>query len=131
MKDGVVRAAGGAIVREGDGSPEVVIVHRPKYDDSTLPKGKTEPGESDEECALREVEEETGLRCELLEELESSSYSDAPPPESRPLLADAAGRRQAPADQGGGRRPLGAAGDAEAELSYDRDVRVLRSIGRG
>ena len=52
-------------------------MHRPQYDDWTLPKGKTEPGESDEECALREVEEETGLRCELREELESSSYSDA------------------------------------------------------
>ena len=40
-------------------------MHRPKYDDWTFPKGKAEPGESDEECALREVEEETGFRCRL------------------------------------------------------------------
>jgi 8-oxo-dGTP diphosphatase len=40
-------------------------VHRPRYDDWSLPKGKADPGESDEETALREVEEETGLRCTL------------------------------------------------------------------
>ena len=132
MKDGVVRAAGGAVVREGDGSPEVVIVHRPKYDDWTLPKGKTEPGESDEECALREVEEETGLRCELLEELESSSYSDASgrPKVARYWLMRPVGGRLRPTREVDDARwvPLR---DAEAELSYDRDVRVLRSIGRG
>ena len=56
----MVRAAGGVVVR-GDGDDrEVVLVHRPKYDDWTLPKGKAEPGESDEDCAVREVEEETG-----------------------------------------------------------------------
>ena len=132
MKDGVVRAAGGAVVREGNGSPEVVIVHRPKYDDWTLPKGKTEPGESDEECALREVEEETGLRCELLEELESSSYSDASgrPKVARYWLMRPVGGRLRPTMEVDDARwvPLR---DAEAELSYDRDVRVLRSIGRG
>ena len=50
--------------------PEVLLVHRPAYDDWTFPKGKVEPGESDEECAVREVEEETGLRCALGRELE-------------------------------------------------------------
>ena len=39
------------------------MVHRPRYDDWSLPKGKLDPGESFEEAALREVEEETGLRC--------------------------------------------------------------------
>ena len=57
----LVRAAGGLVVRDGD----VLLVHRPKYDDWTFPKGKAEDGETDEECALREVVEETGLRCEL------------------------------------------------------------------
>jgi 8-oxo-dGTP diphosphatase len=69
-----VEAAGG-VVLDGDGL--VVLVHRPKYDDWTLPKGKLHPGESFEEAAQREVEEETGLRCRLIRELPSSEYPDA------------------------------------------------------
>ena len=66
------------IVRSGpESEPELLVVHRPKYDDWTLPKGKAEPGESDEECALREVEEETGLVCELGPEVAVSEYEDA------------------------------------------------------
>jgi 8-oxo-dGTP diphosphatase len=68
----VVRAAGGLILRGG----KVLLVHRPKYDDWSFPKGKCHDGESDEACALREVEEETGLRCELLDELGGTSYRD-------------------------------------------------------
>ena len=75
----LVRAAGGVIVRsgQGGGEPELLLVHRPRYDDWTLPKGKAEPGESDEECALREVEEETGLACDLGPEVAVSEYEDA------------------------------------------------------
>jgi 8-oxo-dGTP diphosphatase len=54
----------------------VLLVHRPRYDDWSLPKGKADPGESDEDCALREVEEETGLRCDLGDEVGSTSYVD-------------------------------------------------------
>jgi 8-oxo-dGTP diphosphatase len=71
-----VSAAGGLIVRERSGQPEVALVHRPRYDDWSLPKGKLEPGEGWAECALREVEEETGMRCELGPELEPARYSD-------------------------------------------------------
>ena len=53
----LIEAAGGVVVRDG----QVALVHRPRYDDWTLPKGKLDPGESFEEAALREVEEETGL----------------------------------------------------------------------
>jgi 8-oxo-dGTP pyrophosphatase MutT (NUDIX family) len=55
----VVRAAGGIVVRDGS----VLLVHRPKYDDWSFPKGKLEEDESWEEGAVREVEEETGLGC--------------------------------------------------------------------
>jgi len=68
-----VRAAGGVIVRDG----RVLIVHRASYDDWSLPKGKLEPGESWEAAALREIEEETGLRCELGREVGRSYYTDA------------------------------------------------------
>jgi 8-oxo-dGTP diphosphatase len=56
---------------------EVLLVHRPAYDDWSFPKGKLEPGETDEHAALREVEEETGLRCTLDRELPATSYRDA------------------------------------------------------
>ena len=67
-----VEAAGGVVVRDG----LVALVHRPRYDDWTLPKGKLDPGESFEQAALREVEEETGLRCSLGRELEPVRYTD-------------------------------------------------------
>ena len=67
-----VCAAGGVVVRDG----RVCLVHRPRYDDWTLPKGKLDDGESFAAAALREVHEETGLRCELREELEPARYRD-------------------------------------------------------
>jgi 8-oxo-dGTP diphosphatase len=66
----MVSAAGGVIVRDG----RVLLVHRPKYDDWSLPKGKLEDGESWEEGALREVEEETGLRCTIGPEVGRTHY---------------------------------------------------------
>jgi 8-oxo-dGTP diphosphatase len=72
-----VLAAGGLVVRPSPGgSAEVAVVHRPRYDDWSLPKGKLEPGEAWEDAALREIEEETGLRCELGEELAPARYLD-------------------------------------------------------
>jgi 8-oxo-dGTP diphosphatase len=68
-----VRAAGGVVI---DGDGQVVLVHRPRYDDWAFPKGKLDPGESFEDAALREVEEETGMRCRLVRELPSSEYRD-------------------------------------------------------
>lgn len=77
VEEGVVRAAGGLVVRQPGSVLEVLLVHRPAYDDWTFPKGKAEPGEQDAACALREVEEETGLRCELGEEVGETRYRDA------------------------------------------------------
>src|SRR5213596_496964 len=73
---GLVRAAGGVVIRTGPRRAEILVVHRPRYDDWTLPKGKCNPGESDEACALREVEEETGLVCELGDEVAVAEYED-------------------------------------------------------
>jgi 8-oxo-dGTP diphosphatase len=66
----VIRAAGGVVVRDG----RILLVHRPKYDDWSLPKGKCTSGETDEECALREVTEETGLSCEIVGEAGETRY---------------------------------------------------------
>ena len=65
-----VHAAGGVVLRDG----QVALVHRPRYDDWSLPKGKLDTGESFEDAALREVEEETGLRCALVRELPAIEY---------------------------------------------------------
>jgi 8-oxo-dGTP diphosphatase len=71
-----VRAAGGIVWRRDGGLLEVLLVHRPRYDDWSFPKGKCDPGEADEACAAREVWEETGLRCVLGEELPQVRYVD-------------------------------------------------------
>jgi 8-oxo-dGTP pyrophosphatase MutT (NUDIX family) len=67
-----IEAAGGVVVRD-DG--QVLVVHRPRYDDWSLPKGKLDAGETFEEAALREVWEETGVRARLVRELPSVEYS--------------------------------------------------------
>jgi 8-oxo-dGTP pyrophosphatase MutT (NUDIX family) len=77
----VVRAAGGVVTRGG----EIAVVHREKYDDWSLPKGKLDPDESAEAAALREVEEETGLRCRLGRHLGRTEYLDR---KGRPKVVD-------------------------------------------
>ena len=71
-----VHAAGGVVIRGGEAGDEVLVVHRPKYGDWSLPKGKLEPGESFEDAARREVAEETGVVVELGSELASVGYVD-------------------------------------------------------
>jgi 8-oxo-dGTP diphosphatase len=67
-----IEAAGGVVEQDG----LIAIVHRPRYDDWSLPKGKLDKNESAERAALREVQEETGLSCQLIEELDPVSYTD-------------------------------------------------------
>lgn len=69
-----IPAAGVVVFREHDDLPEVVLVHRPKYDDWSFPKGKVDPGESVPVTAIREVREETGLRVALGRPLRPQRY---------------------------------------------------------
>lgn len=72
----VVRAAGGIVLRPDGDAEQVLLVHRPKYDDWSFPKGKLLDGEPEEAAALREVEEETGLRCRLDRHVGAVTYTD-------------------------------------------------------
>ncbi len=71
-----IRAAGGIVHRQNGGATEVLVVHRPEYQDWSLPKGKLDPGETLEQAALREVEEETGWRCKLGPHVGINEYRD-------------------------------------------------------
>ncbi|HEU4384522.1 MAG TPA: NUDIX hydrolase [Anaeromyxobacteraceae bacterium] len=70
----VGRAAGGLLWRDGPSGPRLALVHRPKRDDWSLPKGKLDDGEGWEEAALREVEEETGCRARIISFAGATSY---------------------------------------------------------
>ena len=125
----VVRAAGGIPVRDGRDGLEVLVVHRPQYDDWSFPKGKCEPGESDEACAVREVAEETGLRCALEAELPSTAYHDSRARAKRVRywrlrVVDGSLDYANEVDEARWVSPA----EAETLLSYARDVDVLRVV---
>jgi 8-oxo-dGTP diphosphatase len=127
VTDDVVRAAGGLVRRRGQGGDvDIVLVHRPAYDDWTFPKGKLHDGETEEDAALREVEEETGLRCRLDRDLGLSSYRDARgrPKTVRYWTMTAIDGILAPAHEIDDARwlPLDV---ASATLSYPRDREVI------
>ncbi|EGD42335.1 NUDIX hydrolase [Nocardioides sp. WG-D5] len=69
-----IPAAGVVVFREHQDLPEVVLVHRPKYDDWSFPKGKVDPGETVPVTAIREVREETGLQVALGRPLRTQRY---------------------------------------------------------
>lgn len=64
------------MVRHGGSGQEVLLVHRPHYDDWSLPKGKVKRRETDEDGARREVTEETGVHGRLVAELGAVHYRD-------------------------------------------------------
>ena len=120
MTEAVVRAGGGIVWRRVEGAVvEIVLIHRPAYDDWSFPKGKLHPGETEAQAALREVEEETGLRCRLGREVGTAAYRDPKRrPKDRPLLGDDPDRRHPRTGERDRRRALGAtpAGRYRAEV---------------
>ena len=127
----VVQAAGGVVWRRSPtGDTEILLVHRPKYDDWSLPKGKLTRGESHQQGAVREVAEETGLDVAVGRELATSHYEDA---DGRPKIV----RYWAMEPVGGEFRPnrevdearWAPVAEASELLSYDRDRDILASLG--
>jgi mutator protein MutT len=74
MSDEIL-AAGGIVVDDRTGTPRVLLVHRPRYDDWSFPKGKLDAGETVKQAAFREVREETGIECKIVRKLATVRYS--------------------------------------------------------
>ena len=117
--------------RGASGTTEVLLVHRPRYDDWSLPKGKREADETDEECARREVLEETGIRVTLLDPLPDVRYHDH---RGRPKVVrywvmrpSDGGPPFVPNDEVDEIRWLSIP-DAEDLLSYDHDRDLVRAV---
>ena len=121
-----IQAAGGVVIRDG----EVLLVHRPRYADWTLPKGKLDPGETWEQAALREVEEEACVRCRLGCELPDVHYEN----QGRPkrvrywLMEPVEDLGFVPNDEVDEVRWV-APDDALELLSYERDRQLVRVAG--
>jgi len=125
----VQAAAGVPLRRRDDGALEVLLVHRPRYRDWTFPKGKVKDGEREQDAALRELREETGLSGELGRELASTHYTDL-------KLRDKTVRYWAMENCSGRFEPNDEVDriewltldEAAGRLSYRRDLDVLQSL---
>ena len=111
------------------GTIEVLVLHRPRYDDWSLPKGKCEEGESFLACAQREVLEETGLTCEVGPDLTDIYYRDQKDRTKvvRYWAMEAVAGAFEPNDEVDEVRWLSFP-DAVAQLTYPHDRPVLRAL---
>jgi len=119
-----VEAAGGIVA---DGTGRIAIVHRPRYDDWTLPKGHLEHDETHEDAALREVDEETGLRCRIIGAAGSTKYIDDKdrPKHVRYFSMTVVGGHFRENDEVDELRWIGR--DDLDELSYSDDIELVRT----
>jgi 8-oxo-(d)GTP phosphatase len=134
-----ILAAGAVLWRRSSRGIEVALIHRPRYDDWSFPKGKAKPGEHVLETAVREVTEETGIRPVLGRPLPTAHYESG----GRPKRVDYWAARAAP-----GGNDLASSGwfrandevddlrwlpvpEARGRLSYPRDVTMLDEFAAG
>ena len=129
-------AAGGVVLERRNEKVRVVLVHRPKYDDWSFPKGKAQPGESVTETALREVKEETGLDCRIVQEFGAVRYRyKTSKGNVRPkvvhyfLMEPVGGRLEAPGQEADAAEWCDA-GEASRKLTYERDRAFLQEALR-
>jgi ADP-ribose pyrophosphatase YjhB (NUDIX family) len=124
-----VKASGGVVWRRSPRGLEVALVHRPRYDDWSFPKGKLYAGEGWEDAALREVQEEIGLNCRLGHELPPTSYRDNKGREKvvRYWMMEPIDGEFVSSDEVDEMRWM-ATGEARDLLSYDHDRDLLREV---
>jgi 8-oxo-(d)GTP phosphatase len=130
----MIEAAGGVVLRDGPDGREVLVVHRVRYDDWSLPKGKLDPPETAQEAAVREVAEETGVTATVGPSLGSSHYTvNGRPKRVRwfRMQAVAGDPSQRPADAEVDRAIWWPVDVALAGLSYDHERSLLRSVLAG
>ncbi|MFI1970230.1 DNA mismatch repair protein MutT [Streptomyces cinnamoneus] len=129
MSGAPVLAAGCVLWRAtAPGELELALVHRPKYDDWSLPKGKLKRGETARACAVREVLEETGMRCALGAALPMSRYeSEGRPKEVRWWAAEALDGAFEPSREVDRLLWLAPA-EARARLTHDRDRPLVDAL---
>jgi 8-oxo-(d)GTP phosphatase len=128
----LIRAAGAVVWRPGQAGPDIALVHRPRYDDWSFPKGKSERGEHVLVTAIREVTEETGLRVVLGRRLTPSVYESGGGVKRVSYWAArcAGSEGFVPSHEVDEVRWL-PAGQARGTLSYERDVAVLDEFTSG
>lgn len=130
-----ILAAGGIVIAKETGTPRVLLVHRPSYDDWSFPKGKLDQGETVEEGALREVKEETGLECRIIRELATMRYAYRTRNKGRLrpkavhyfLMERVSGDIQVPGDEVD-RAEWFDFDEAARKLSYEQDRKLLASL---
>jgi 8-oxo-dGTP diphosphatase len=133
--DAEILAAGGIVIDGAIGEPRVLLVHRPRYDDWSLPKGKLNSGEGLEAAAVREVREETGLECRIIREVATVRYSYRtrkrghfkPKVVHYYLMEPVSGEIRVPGDEVDRALWLELA-EALEKLTYEQDRKLLASI---